>query len=63
VQRASGVPCALFLFEGQTTCIASGAPRREIVKLCFYPSLRAKRSNPCRRKKKEWIASSLRFSQ
>jgi hypothetical protein len=26
-------------------------------------SLRAKRSNPSRRKKKEWIASSLRSSQ
>jgi hypothetical protein len=27
------------------------------------PSLRAKRSNPSRNKKKEWIASSLRSSQ
>jgi hypothetical protein len=27
------------------------------------PSLRAKRSNPSRRAKEEWIASSLRFSQ
>jgi hypothetical protein len=26
-------------------------------------SLRAKRSNPCCHAKKEWIASSLRFSQ
>jgi hypothetical protein len=28
-----------------------------------YPSLRAKRSNPSRHGKKEWIASSLRSSQ
>jgi hypothetical protein len=27
------------------------------------PSLRAQRSNPCRYRKKEWIASSLRSSQ
>jgi hypothetical protein len=27
------------------------------------PSLRAKRSNPSRHEKKEWIASSLRSSQ
>jgi hypothetical protein len=27
------------------------------------PSLRAQRSNPSRRAKKEWIASSLRSSQ
>jgi hypothetical protein len=29
----------------------------------FQPSLRAKRSNPFVRAKKEWIASSLRSSQ
>jgi hypothetical protein len=40
----------------------SDAMRRENANL-YLPSLRAKRSNPSRRKKKEWIASSLRSSQ
>jgi hypothetical protein len=34
----------------------SGAMRRENAKL-YPPSLRAQRSNPSRREKKEWIAS------
>src|SRR5882757_11392651 len=40
---------------------ASGAWRGEVVNVCLdLPSLRAKRSNPSRRAKEEWIASSLR---
>jgi hypothetical protein len=34
------------------------ASQREIANL-YLPSLRARRSNPSRRTKKEWIASSL----
>ena len=60
VQRAPGIPCALFNFEGEEYLQTSGATRRGIAKSCF-PSLRAKRSNPSRRTKKEWIASSLLF--
>jgi len=30
VQRASGIPCALFIFEGETNLQTSGAMRREI---------------------------------
>jgi hypothetical protein len=47
-------------------CKASGDQRREIAESYFeigLPSLRAKRSNPSRRAKEEWIASSLRSSQ
>jgi hypothetical protein len=70
VQRASGIPCALFTFEGGDYLQTSGAMRGEIAKACLS-SLRAKRlvrrslgeggSNPCRRTKKEWIASSQQF--
>src|SRR5882762_9663245 len=42
--------------EGEEFQHTSGAMRRENSKL-YPPSLRAKRSNPCRRTKKEWIAS------
>jgi hypothetical protein len=33
VQRASGIPCALFIFGGEDYLQTSGASRREIVKL------------------------------
>ena len=56
VQRASGIPCALFSIEGEELHQTSGATRREIAKV-HPPSLRAQRSNPCCRTKKEWIAS------
>ena len=58
VQRASGIPCALFSIEGEELHQTSGATRREIAKV-YPPSLRAQRSNLWRSKKKEWIASSL----
>jgi hypothetical protein len=56
VQRASGIPCALCFEGGEEYKQTSGAMRRENAK-SYRPSLRAKRSNPCRHTKKEWIAS------
>jgi hypothetical protein len=32
VQRASGIPCALFIFEGEDYLQTSGVMRREIAK-------------------------------
>src|SRR4029079_11707271 len=58
VQRASGIPCALFLKRAKSAQQPSGATRREKAEL-YPPSLRAQRSNLWRSKKKEWIASSL----
>ena len=46
--------------EGGNYLQTSGASRRENAKL-HLPSLRAQRSNPSRRAKKEWIASSQRL--
>jgi hypothetical protein len=34
VQRASGIPCALFIFEGEQYLQTSGGPRRETAKVC-----------------------------
>ena len=71
VQRASGVPHALYGRE--ISCKASGASRREVANVCLA-SLRANGSRECApddrlreaihgRNKKRWIASSLRSSQ
>src|SRR6266702_5354642 len=61
VQRASGIPCALFIFEGGSYLQTSGATCRENAKL-YPPSLRAKRSNPlCR--KEERKNGLLRFAR
>jgi hypothetical protein len=45
---------------GYRIVVPAADPRRRGV---TEPSLRAKRSNPSRYDKKEWIASSLRSSQ
>jgi hypothetical protein len=52
VQRASGIPRALKARDSFSQ--TSGASRRENAKL--YPR-HCDRSDPCRNKKKEWIAS------
>jgi hypothetical protein len=44
-------------FEGEEYLQTSGAMRRENAKV-YPPSLRAQQSNPSRRIKEEWIASS-----
>ena len=55
VQRAPGLPCALCFREGQRSTQTSGATRREIAKL-YPPSLRAQRSNPFRRLRRNgWL--------
>jgi hypothetical protein len=65
VHRAPGIPCALiFLGERFLQKLGRIAPREcGVVFEIGRPSLRAKRSNPSRRVKEEWIASSLCSSQ
>jgi hypothetical protein len=41
VQRAPGIPCSLFHFEGGASFIASGASRREIVDLYLFGYLKS----------------------
>ena len=58
VQRAPGVPRALCWAEASCTTRAHRAAGRRLASEIRATSLRAKRSNPSRRIKKEWIASS-----
>jgi hypothetical protein len=57
VQRASGIPHALF--EGESFINASDASRREVEEVCetVSTSLRAQRSNPFFLYAARWIAS------
>jgi hypothetical protein len=36
VQRAPGIPCALFIFEGGKSPANLGRTRREIAKVCLF---------------------------
>jgi hypothetical protein len=65
VQRAPGIPCALYFKRGTTNLDNSGKSCRENEHTCFHViASEAKQSSFLRRLQQEsWIASSLCSSQ
>jgi len=57
VQRAPGIPCALFTFEGEDFPHNSGALRRENAKVCIRRHCERSEAIYRAPRRKEWIAS------